>query len=219
MRYIALFCLGLLVAHTGRAARVTPVVAGGQLGVVVSVVEYPDSLQKDLVSGLTNELLLDVKLLAGTRELGRRTASLSIRYDLWEEKFTSTLKIDEAPPDVRTNVTRKDIDESLAAIRLSKLFPVNGLANDERLVVQVQMLLNPIERERIEAIKRWVARHSTYTPTDTPGYSDKTVASARSNGIFNGIFQQYAGGAKSVASWTMSVSTQPFKLDEVRDEP
>jgi hypothetical protein len=82
----------------------------------------------------------------------------------------------------------------------------------------VEILLNPVERERIEAIKKWVAENSTYTPADTTGFSDKRVGSSRSNEIFNKIFEQYAGGAKVVAAWKESAFSKPFKIGGPTDE-
>jgi hypothetical protein len=80
------------------------------------------------------------------------------------------------------------------------------------------MLLNPIERERIDAIKKWVAENSTYTPADTTGFSDKRVGSSHSNAIFNKIFEQYAHGADVAATWKESFSSKPFRIGDVGDE-
>jgi hypothetical protein len=50
------------------------------------------------------------------------------------------------------------------------------------------------------------------------GFSDKRVGSARSNAIFNRIFEQYARGADVAAIWKESLSSTPFKIQEVSDE-
>jgi hypothetical protein len=77
------------------------------------------------------------------------------------------------------------------------------------------MLLNPIERERLEAIKKWVIENNTSIPADTSGFSDKRVGSSRSNEVFNKIFEQYAQGADVAASWKESLSSSPFKIPEL----
>jgi hypothetical protein len=207
-----------LAAARAMAVDLTPLATDHGLGVAIRAIALPPTLPKDLVSGLTNTLLIRVTLLSRSEQVDQRTVEIAIQYDLWEETFKLTLTVNDAVAMVRPSATRAEIDAFLADIRLPDLFPAGELRGDQNATLRVEMLLNPIERERIEAIKKWVADNSTYTPADTPGFSDKRVGSARSNAIFNKIFEQYAHGSDTVATWKASLSSKPFKIGEVRDD-
>jgi hypothetical protein len=211
--------LGLaLAAKPALAADVTPLIQDHQLGVSIQAFTLPATFPKDLVSGLTNTLLIHVTLLSGSRPLAQRTAEIAVKYDLWDETFTWTTKVEGTVVAVQPHATRQQVDALVADIRLPQLFPLSAVPPDDTPVLRAELLLNPIERERIEAIKKWVAENSTYTPADTPGYNDKRVASSRSNAIFNRIFEQYAHGADVAAAWRESSSSKPFKIGELLDE-
>jgi hypothetical protein len=217
-QHLALVLLLALAATRAMAADLTPVTTGRGLGVAIRAIALPQTLQKDLVSGLTNTLLIHVTLFSQSEQVDQKTVEIGIQYDLWEETFRLTLTVNNTVMMVRPSSTRVEIDAFLADIRLPDLFPAGELRGDQNATLRVEMLLNPIERERIEAIKKWVADNSTYTPADTPGFSDKRVGSARSNAIFNKIFEQYAHGSDSVAIWKASLVSTPFKIGEVRDD-
>jgi hypothetical protein len=219
MRRAVVFVLVLaFAANATPAAELTPVVSDHQLGVGIRSLALPPTLPKDLVSGLTNTLLIHVELLSGSEQVDQKTVEIAMQYDLWDETFKLTIAVNDAVVTVRPNSSRLEIDAFLADIRLPDLFSVSEIRADKFSTLRVEMLLNPIERERIEAIKKWVADNSTYTPADTPGFSDKRVGSTRSNAIFNRIFEQYARGADVAAVWKESVSSKPFKMGELRDE-
>jgi hypothetical protein len=201
------------------AAELRPFLKDEQLGVALRSIALPATIPRDLVSGLTNTLLIHVALLSGARQVDQRTAEIAIKYDLWDETFTWTVTVHDVVVSVRPHASRAEIDALLADIHLPGLFATNEVPGDRVATLRVEVLLNPIERERIEAIKKWVAENSTYTPADTPGYSDKRVGSSRSNAIFNGIFGQYAGGTGIAAAWKQSVSSEPFTIAAVPDEP
>jgi hypothetical protein len=218
--YTAVILWLILAANTAVAAELTPVVRDRQLGVAIRALALalPTTMGKDLVSGLTNTLLIHVELLSGSNQVDQRTAEIAIRYDLWDETFKLIIAVNDAVVTVRPNSTPPEIDAFLADIRLPDLFAVTEMPADKTATLRVEVLLNPIERQRVEAIKQWVADNSTYTPADTPGFSDKRVGSARSNAIFNRIFEQYARGADVAAIWKESLSSKPFKIGELRDE-
>jgi hypothetical protein len=200
------------------APDVTPLLQDHRLGVSIQAIALPATFPKDLVSGLTNTLLIHVTLLSGSRSLAQKTAEIAMKYDLWDETFTVTTKVEGAVLAVQPHATRQQVDALVADIRLPQLFPLSVVPPDDTTVLRAELLLNPIERERIEAIKKWVAENSTYTPADTPGYSDKRVGSSHSNAIFNRIFEQYAHGADVAAAWRESLSSKPFKIGELLDE-
>ena len=213
-----LLALLALAVKTAVPAELSPIAREHKLGVVIRQIALPATFPKDLASGLTNTLLIHVTLLADSQRLDQRTAVVAIKYDLWDEAFALTVSIDANVISSRTNATKQQIDASLADLELPDLFVDSEVPKDGNAILQVEILLNPIERERIEAIKKWVADNSTYTPADITGFSDKRVGSSRSNEIFNKIFEQYAGGAQVVAAWKESAFSKPFKIGELTDE-
>jgi hypothetical protein len=219
MRLPAAFVLMLtLAARTAVSAEVIPVMRDHHLGIAIRATALPTTFPNDLVSGLTNKLLIRVGLFSGGRQVDRKTVEISIKYDLWDETFNLTISVDEAAVASRTNLAREAVEAFLADIRIPDLFAAGEMREDGVAAIRVEMLLNPVERERIEAIQKWVAENSTYTPADTPGFSDKRVGNSRSNAIFNRIFEQYANGADTAATWKQSLSSKPFKIEEVGDE-
>jgi hypothetical protein len=218
MRRAAALLLLALAATAAIPAELTPLARDRNLGVSMKGIAYPATFSTDLVSGLTNTLLIHVDLFADSRRVNQKTAAVAIKYDLWDETFTLTVMVNDTVVSVRTREKRQQIDEFLADLELPDLFAASEVPKDGNATLRVEMLLNPIERERIDAIKKWVAENSTYTPADTMGFSDKRVGTARSNAIFNRIFEQYAHGADVAASWKESLSSKPFRIGEVGNE-
>ena len=214
----ALFVLLVLAAKPAASAELTPVVRERTIGVHMTGIAWPSTLPKDLVSGLTNTLLIHVSLFAESRQLDQKTVLVAIKYDLWGEVFALTVTVDEKVISTRTDETQQQIDAFLANLDLPDLFATSKVPKDAAATLQVQVLLNPIERERLEAIKKWVIQNNTSIPADTSGFGDKRVGNSRSNELFNKIFEQYAEGADAAAAWTESLSSKPFKIAEGRDE-
>jgi hypothetical protein len=211
----ALLALLAIAARPAAPAELTAVVREHTLGVHIAGIAWPATLTKDLVSGLTNTLLVHAALLCDSRQLDQKTAVIAIKYDLWEETFALTVSVNGAVSLARTGQMQPQIAAFLANLELPDLFPAGEVPKDGIAILRVEMLLNPIERERLEAIKKWVIENNTSIPADTSGFSDKRVGSSRSNEVFNKIFEQYAQGADVAASWKESLSSSPFKISEL----
>jgi hypothetical protein len=210
----ALLVLLVLTAKAAASAELTPAVRERTIGMHMTGIAWPSTLPKDLVSGLTNTLLIHVSLFAQGRQLDQKTALIAIKYDLWGEVFALTVTVDETVILTRADETQQQIDAFLANLDLPDLFATNEVPKEGTATLRVEMLLNPIERERLEAIKKWVIQNDTSIPADTSGFSDKRVVNSRSNEVFNKIFEQYAEGADAAAAWKESLSSKPFKIAE-----
>jgi hypothetical protein len=196
----------LLVGSTVQAAELTHFVADRRIGARVQALAFPESLRKELRSGLTNRLLLRATLLQGQQSHGVATVEIALKYDLWDERFQVELLINGAAssaPDLRT------VEEAvswLSDLRLPGLF---GLpAGGGTFTLKAEALLNPIERERLERIREWVKDNSSYVPLDGAGRS--TTSESGSNAIFNRIFEEYAAGRDVAAQWRQEVVSAPF---------
>jgi hypothetical protein len=219
-----LACVALLYlcwSTESAAAELTPFVEDGQLGVTVLDLPFPPSINKDLMSGLTNRLLLRVALLDGTQIVVSKDVELAILYDLWEENFKMTVTISRTV--VRTEVFAHEADilSFLKNARLSNLFGMTQLAGKRGLVVRADALLNPIDRERMEKLKKWVAENSTVAPLSRPpiapndGSLDQAPSTTPSNVLFNRIFSQYTDGTDLAAAWRVLVVSMPFNPEDL----
>jgi len=203
---LAASCL-MCAAH---AAEVAPL-RGPQLGVSIKGLAYPESLRKDLASGLTNRVLLRITLTAGSQTLGERVVEIAVKYDLWDEKFAVTTT-NGANTVVATYTRVEEVLALLADLKLPNLFVQNESRSGARML-RVDALLNPIDKERMEKIRKWVSENSSYTPAGRSGSDAASPpTSTGANAIFKRIFEQYATGTDLAAVWRESVASQEFEL-------
>ena len=205
---------GLLVlfAAASSGAELTPMIDNGRVGVVIQDLAFPDKLDRDLTSGLTNRILIRVTLTDEARAPAiQRAVEIAVRYDLWEEHFVTTTSLDGAPGQPRTIASLTDLRAMLRNIRLPALFQPGDPARF--LVLTADVLLNPIDRERMEMIRKWVAENSIGVG-DVEGRTSASMSVA----LFNRIFEQYAKGADVASVWRETLASRPFRLDELTDE-
>ena len=201
----------LLLANAGvEAAEVSATLVDGRLGARVDALSFPAAMPKQLTSGLTNRLYAQVSLSDARTTLGKKVIEISIRYDLWEQTFSVVSTTDGAPEDSRTLASLAEVNALLAALPLPRLFEVSTLPVTE-LTLRVEVLLNPIDREKMQMVRKWVAQNSTPEAAGGPGI---TVSSA----IFNRIFEQYADGSEVAAAWRTTIASRPFRIDNLKNE-
>ncbi len=193
----------LVVAANAHAARVLPILTGDSWGVELDALDFPATLPRELQSGLTNRLFLRATLLDGKTEVQQHTAEIAIRYDLWEQTFTVTTAVDSAAPEYRKLVTLEEVTTYLAKLRIPKLFVAHSLPRRD-LVLRAELLLNPIGREKLRMIRKWVADNSTPDVGTDRG-------SSSGNMLFNRIFEQYADGSDQAAVWRVDLRSLPFQ--------
>lgn len=216
MRILLSILLGL-VAASSLAAELVPVRRDAHLGASIQGTALPESFRRDLTSGLTNRLMIRLTLHREARELQSRAVEIAIRYDLWDEQFAVITRVDGA---VVNRVMIREIQQvidTLRGLQLPELFPVSGVPHDEELIMHAIVLLNPIDRERMDAIRKWVTENSSRSPLDPAGAMGVADISV-SNAIFNRIFEQYAGGSDVASAWQQTLATKPFRLDRLPHE-
>jgi hypothetical protein len=186
------------------------------LGARVRDLDFPRTFPKDLTSGLTSHLLLRLSLRAPGRPDVQRVVEVSVKYDLWDEAFRFTLSVDGRVLTNDAQVSRDAVLARLRDARVPSLFPEASLAPGVAYTLYADVLLNPIDAERMEKIRKWVAENSAYTPgqADVPGTSTTTT----SNQLFNRIFEQFATGSNTAAIWRESVVSSPFRPESVPHE-
>lgn len=207
----AITLLLLLASNSTPAAEVSATLIEGKLGARVDAISYPATLPKELNSGLTNRLYARVSLMDAKETVGQRTIEIAIRYDLWDQVFSVVSTMDGAVVDSRTLPGVAEINGLLAALPLSKLFDVATLPATRDLVLRIELLLNPIGREKMRMIRKWVAQNNMPEAGVNQGIS-------MSNAIFNRILEQYADGSDVAAVWRADAESIPFRLDKLLNE-
>jgi hypothetical protein len=202
----------LLLAATGaQSAEVVATLGDGKLGARLDAIAFPASLPKELTSGLTNRLYARVSLMDAQEIAAQRTVEIAIRYDLWDEKYSVVSAMDGAIVDSRNLAGTAEMNALLRALPLPKLFDISAMPAARRLVLSVDVLLNPIDREKMRMIRKWVAQNSTPVVGGDQGVS-------MSNTIFNRIFEQYADGSNEAASWRVSLTSASFTVESLSHE-
>jgi hypothetical protein len=205
----ALALLLLICASGATAADVVVTRRDGKLGVRVLAIAYPANLSKDLVSGLTNRLYARIALLDSGEVVDQRAIEIALRYDLWDEKFSLVSTMNDAVVDSRSLASLAEVQTLLADLPLPRLFDTARLLEKKDYLVRVELLLNPMDREKMRAIRKWVAQHTA------PNIGSEQNRAA-SNAVFNRIFEQYAD-SDLAAAWRASASST-FRLDSVKHE-
>jgi hypothetical protein len=198
------FALVLCLWSTaGVAATLSSTQSGGDIGMRIDALVYPESLPRELQSGLTNRLYLRVTALDGQTKLRVSIVEIAIRYDLWEESFTVTQTVDDTAAQTLTLPGATAMRAWLASLRIARIFAVQSLPANRDLTLQAELLLNPIGREKLSMIRKWVAVNSA------PVAADQGISTA--NTVFNRIFEQYADGSDLAAVWRIELTSPPFR--------
>ncbi len=206
----AIALLVLLAGATAQGADVTVTYGDGKLGARIEALPFPDTLPKELTSGLTNRIYSRVSLRAARDVIAHRVVEVAIRYDLWDEKFSVVSTMDGAVFDSRVLANLAEVSALLTALPLPRLFDAATLPAAQELVLSAEVLLNPLDREKVRMIRKWVTQNSTELGAEQ-GVSV-------SNTLFNRIFEQYADGSTVAATWRVQLSSRPFKLGDLRHE-
>lgn len=218
MKSLVLFAL-LLSSSGILAAELSPAMDGERLGANIRGIGFPATFSRDLKSGLTNRILIRVTLLTGSPTHRHSAVDIAVQYDLWDERFALTMTVNDRPIAARSYRTTTDIIAFLSDLRLADLFATDALNAGDELTLQAEVLFNPIDKERMEKIRKWVTENSAYVPLE-PGAAGGAPAGPTANAIFNRIFEQYASGSDVAAIWKDSASSKPFRLEDLhRDRP
>ncbi len=202
--------LGLIASASGYAAELKPRITSQALGMSLSGIPFPDTLAQDLMSGFENRVVVRVAVLSSGKIIALRDATVSVRYDLWEELFTVRTRISDALVNEVTFKQAKEVMQYLGNLQFDGLFLMESLQRDQEISLQAEVSINPIEREKIERVRQWVAANSA------PGGAVSTSPAgapltAKPNDLFNVIFDQYIRGEDWVATWKLTVTSKAFK--------
>jgi hypothetical protein len=205
--------LSLLLACASRAGEILPFLAEGRVGAHLRDLALPATLDKDLTSGLTSRFLARAQLQAGTHTLAQSAVEITVKYDLWDENFRVVMSVDEHAVLDTMYPHLADVRAFLQDMRVPGMFAVSGAPPGELLTVQASVLLNPVDRERMNRLREWVKQNSTPAPSDpTSPDAAAPVRAAPANALFDRIFAQYAGDKDLAAAWHEALISRPFSI-------
>lgn len=216
-RLLALGPVLLLAPISALGAQLTPLLQEGELGVQLLRANLPPTVRKDLVSGLTNKVVIRIAL-QGTQPAMQRLIGIAVKYDLWEETFGVRVSVDEVEVATKSLRSVDAVVAMLSNLTVPRLFAIDSaLPPGKPLMLTAQILFDPIEKARMEEIRKWVAENDRPVPPDPSslgsGLPARPSASSR---VFNRIFEQFAAGASEAAAWKQTVSSAPFRLEDLR---
>jgi hypothetical protein len=212
--------LSWLLACPSRAGEIEPFLAEGRIGAHIRDLAFPATLSKDLTSGLTSRLLARVELRAGTRRAAQSAVEITVKYDLWDENFRVIVTVDRHVASNALYGSLAEVRAFLQDVRVPGMFAPSGPPpGSDPLTLQANVLLNPVDRERMERIRAWVKENSTPAPSDpTSAGAAAPVGAATSNALFDRIFAQYAGGTDLAAAWHETLASKPFRVEGLVNE-
>lgn len=214
IRSIAIIAIAAGLLTPALAAEITALRREQRIGARVQKLDYPESLRKELVSGLTNRILLRISLQRDADVLEEAAIEISIRFDLWDEVFHVTTT---SPAGESTRV-EPSLDATLRALddlQLGGLFTAPSRPGNEPMQVHADVLLNPIDRERMDKIRQWVAANTT---GGSGGAQGATRTASASSELFARIFEQYAAGKDVASVWRRTLTSRPFRLDDLTND-
>jgi hypothetical protein len=211
----------MLISATVNAAEPVPFLQRQRIGVTVTSIKLPPTLRKDLVSGLRNRILVRIILTQGSQPIAQTTVGIEVKYDLWDETFSMQTTVADSSPQSRTYQQIDDMMAALSRLRLQGLFTPDAAWRGKPLGVSVELLFNPVAKEQMDELRRWVAENSG--PTRTQAGRDVSLPAGEpasdSRAWFNRIFSQYSAGALDAAAWRDRGSSVPFKLEDMSESP
>jgi len=214
--FILLLSVSLATSAFSAQAAVHPIVAKQQIGITLSEVPWPDTLQKDLSSGLENRILLRTTLTADATPVATVDVVLTEKYDLWDEQYYLKIKVGDREAGTKTAKQAQEMLGSLSTLSVEGLFGIGADSASKSFVVSVDILINPVSREKMEKLNDWIARNST--PQLTGANATGSRRSGRQNTLFNSIYDQYVHGADVVAPWKITLLSTPFTLPLAKRE-
>lgn len=218
--WLVLFSVALIWPAVTLSAQLTPVLKDHRIGVLLENVKLPQRFRNDLRSGLTSRILIQVALLEAQKPVASKVVDIAVKYDLWDETFGVTIAVDNVTGEPQVLTRTEDVIAMLSRLNIPDLFSTASVQGSKELKLAARVLFNPLERERLEEIRKWVAENSRPTSVDpTSGGSlaaPPVVTDSRS--LFNKIFEQYAAGAAVAAAFADGATSNPFKLEDLHDE-
>ena len=218
MKYV-IFFLSLIISFDSAAATVKPIVQHEHLGIKISGVKYPKSLNEELMSGLTTQLIINIELIQNNTRY-KSLSEINIKYDLWDEVFHYRQSVNGTISRNEKLNHRDEVTLLLSEIAVQPTIKLEQLDPHSTAKIKINLYLNPVERERIEKIRKWVAKNNVPSKgTSLNGHSglsnNKNSQRNSASSMFLEIFNQYTRGENIASEWKKELESEHFSIGEL----
>lgn len=192
---------------------------GEQVIVTVSEIPLPKPyLDKAMGSGLTTHIFARIIVYEKDQELFQVNHAYKAFFDLWDEIYF----IKDKSGAVEETLKFKDKDKVIDSFKsLSFTAQSNQLpAAIETLKISFQIAIDPLSKDKIEKIRKWLALNTVNSPSSAPtlvassGGSSQPTASIPNNGVSSGgvfrglmesIFESELKEGSSAGGWSYKI--------------
>lgn len=202
---------------TLQAAQVKPFFQKNSLGVTLQDLQYPTHFEKNLRSGLTHRFQFNIR--TDLPFLSETVRTINIKYDLWSEKYQ--IAIEEHPSkQFVENVNLEKLNLILKRIQFKNLLPAKQLSDTVTFSMNIQIRLNPIEKERIKAIQKWIVENSTTQPLSFSSDTSipKLMLPAKKKTLFSWIFNQNTEKMSEASEWQITTPSISIHRESIPHE-
>ena len=187
--------------------------------ILVKQIPLPDQLlEKELKSGLPNNISLLVRFYRARGLVSQARVNYSVIYDLWDEVFIVEEMI---PPKLsrKRYKTKQALITALNNIDITAIYPADKTESKESLVVTIQTIYNPVDKERIKRVQEWIRTTNGYgqlADGSTAVDKNKIPPNHSGNGLrfeklFDKIIDDYIPEEGFSAQWKSEIISLPLQ--------
>jgi hypothetical protein len=224
----------LMCGNMGQSAlalTVSPTLNDGRLSVTVGDINYPKAtLDKALKSGLPNNIGLWLTLTRDDKEVYVVHLNYRITYDLWDEVYQVQTNSTTGVESSQMVPSQTQLLSQLSSIALGNVVPGAMLRPQGQYRLKAQVIVNPVQVERIKKIQAWIASSKGFDKPSAnqlgttglgQGLQSRAEQSIATTGVssagprfqklFDQILEQYMSNEKMPALWHRKAVTADVK--------
>jgi hypothetical protein len=169
--------------------------------------------KKDLTSGVSTQVVLLAKLveLPG-KTVTQQIVSLDAKYNLWEENFRLQFS-DGRTKELKAQPELESIIHNPGPFILA---PFDELKDAASYRVDVIQTVNPLEAERLEAVKKWMVGQKV-TGSSPKDHSSRGISpSSAFSELFYSLWKQASAGEVLVGEIRRELRSPPFSKSSLK---
>lgn len=197
LRYLMLLFF-LAISASVRGLEITANIVEQHLKVVASSINYPERIKtKELKSGLPNNISLLVSINWQNNKIFVNRINYQITYDLWDEIYRVQVSDDKQIKSTKSFESNLELLDFISHFELVSKEVVSALVAGQEYQISGQVLVNPVQAERIDKIRTWIAnsqghsldpqmqKNTLFTVTSNPGSQRDGNAGPNASNIIN----------------------------------
>jgi len=148
----------ILFASVAQSIEISARIADNKLIVIVDDIKYPNSIiDKELRSGLPNDISLILSINQQEKKIIAIRQNYQITYDLWDEIYTVKITKNTVANSTRRLKSHAELMAFINRIELNSKEAFAQLKTGMTYQLRGQVMINPVETERIDKIRAWIA--------------------------------------------------------------